>query len=107
MSDENRLRIWKSSWARDLGILALIVIFGFVGSFFLDGFEHVYAVSREFEIWELDEIIIGLGFLAFSSTWFAWRRLQESRRELRHRTELEDEIRREHDKLSFMVTAQV
>ena len=99
------MRIWKSSWARDLAVVALIVIFGFVSSFLLDGFEHVYAVSREYEIWELDEIIIGLGFLALSSTWFAWRRLQESRGDLRHRTELEDKIRRDHDKLSFMISA--
>ena len=105
MSTENNLKIEESAWARDLAIAALVTIVGTVALVQADMFDYLHAVSRDYEDWNLDEIFLGVGVLALASVWFAWRRQQEVQRHFRARAELERDLRKSHDELSFLISA--
>lgn len=56
---------------------------------YFDAFEEIYALTRQYEEWELDEFALLLLSFPFPIAWFAYRRSQEAVRETTHRMELE------------------
>ena len=78
---------------RDLAIIA--ALFFFVGWLCAryDLSDMLLALTRPFEKYHLDELPGVLLFIAAALTWFAWRRMRETRRELSARLAAEKELR--------------
>ncbi len=92
-------------WVRDLVGAALFAVGGAAALGFMDVFEHLHAISRVYEPWNLDELVLSVWLFALSIVWFAWRRQREAQRHLRARTDLERDLRKSHDELSFLISA--
>lgn len=105
MRTGNGVQIKKSPWARDLAAAAVVTLVGTAALMLVDAFDYLHAVSREYEHWNLDEIVLGLGVLALSSVWFAWRRQREAWRHLSDRDGLERDLGKNYEELSFLISA--
>jgi PAS domain S-box-containing protein len=73
----------------DLILLLLLFPFGFGLEYFLKPFHRVEDISRPHDNWGIDEIIVGLLFLAFGLALFALRRWVELRQEIQERQQAE------------------
>jgi len=105
MSTEKVWGITREPWVRDLAVAVLTTIVFTVILVLVDAFDFLHAFSREHENWDLDEMILGVGVLALSSVWFAWRRQREAQRHLRDRADLERGLRKNNDELAFIISA--
>ena len=82
-----------------------LAVTGTIVLILLDGVELLHDATRNYEVWELDEIVLGLVVLAFALAWFAWRRWRETVQLLARRTELERGLSDRHDELAFLIAA--
>lgn len=70
---------WTSSARRDAMIALVVFIAGVLVLMSVDFFEAMFALTRDYEHWELDELISAVLAAVFSIAWFAFRRWQEVR----------------------------
>jgi PAS domain S-box-containing protein len=75
-------------------LIFLFFIFGFGLEYFWNPFHRIENVSRAHENWGLDEIIVGLLFLAIGLSLFSFRRWLELRREIRERRQAEEALQK-------------
>jgi uncharacterized membrane protein YidH (DUF202 family) len=71
----------KPKILKDLILTILLFAFGFGLEYFLNPIHRIEDVSRAHENWGIDEIIVGLLFLAIGLSFFSFRRWLELRRE--------------------------
>ena len=98
-------RIPRYVW--DLLVIGLTVA-SFVGLFIaFDVHDWWYRISRDYEDWQIDELLgLVLGGLV-GLTWFALRRLTESRNELKRRVALEEHVRKSETKFRNLTDGSV
>lgn len=77
---------------RDFILLLLLFAFGFGLEYFLTPFHRIEDLSRAHENWGIDEIIVGLLFLALGLSIFSVRRWLELRREIQERQAAEEAL---------------
>jgi len=82
----------STSIRRDLILIAIATLVAAAVSMQLELSETVYAWTRRWERFQLDEFP-GIAFFAMAAlTWFVWRRIREARAELDRRVVLEREL---------------
>jgi two-component system, NarL family, sensor histidine kinase UhpB len=86
-ADRDRGALW-----RDLGVIVLVV--PFAGWLFarLELSESVFALTRQWESLQIDELPVLLFVLASCLAWFAWRRYREARAEVIKRQAAEERL---------------
>ena len=82
------------SIVRDLILIALFFVFGFGLEYFWNPFHRIGDVSRAHENWGIDEVLIGLLFLAIGLSLFLFRRRLELGREIREVQETEKALQK-------------
>ncbi|MDR5857172.1 histidine kinase [Caballeronia sp. LZ062] len=91
LARKHSARAPQSTAVRDLAcVLAVTIVAGIVFAM-VDFSEITYRWTRSAERFQLDEMPATLLVLALGFAWFAWRRNQEARREVRRRRALEEE----------------
>ena len=105
MTTRNWMHSDNNNWPLDFAVVVLTTVCGTTALIFLDMFERLQAVLLAYEMWELDELFLGVIVMAFSLTWFAWRRWRESQRNLKQRIELDNRLRQTDAELSFLTSA--
>ena len=80
-----RLQLDHPSAWRDVAILAFATLCGGLLAAHLELSEAVFAWTRRWEQWQLDELPAMLIVLSAGLAWFAWRRYREARAELTQR----------------------
>ena len=68
----------RSSSKRDLIFVAFVIFVGAAGAIAFEAMERFYELSRQYERWEVDEIIPLFVILSFAATWFASRRWRDA-----------------------------
>lgn len=86
----------KKAQTRDFVVAAVMALLIFGTAHFFDVFEQIYSQTRQYESWELDELVLFLLSLPLPVAWFAYRRSQEALRETTHRLELERKLAHSH-----------
>lgn len=81
-ADQNAERL---SLRRDLAVVALVTLCVGAFSVYVELSEAMFAVTRRWEVWQLDEIPVTLLALTLCLTWFAWRRFRDARIQLSRR----------------------
>ncbi len=94
-----------SSWNRDLLIVALTTLAGALLVAYLDAFDRLVEFVEPYEHWELDELILGTFILTISLFWFAWRRWTEARDALTQKLDIDLQLRRTNEEISFLTSA--
>lgn len=81
ISDPSPPRIdpWTSSARRDAVIAGLVFVVGVLLLASIDFFETIFTLTRDFEKWELDELISAVPAAVLSLAWYAFRRWREVR----------------------------
>jgi glucose-6-phosphate-specific signal transduction histidine kinase len=82
----------RSSVLRDLVLVASLVVVYFGLATWLELFEKVTRFAQGYESWQLDELPLTLLVLSVGLAWFAARRVQEARRELRERIQAQARV---------------
>jgi PAS domain S-box-containing protein len=77
---------------REFILILLLFAFGFGLEYLLNPFHRIKDLSRAHENWGIDEIIVGLLFLAFGFSLFSLRRWLELRREIQERQAAEEAL---------------
>lgn len=67
---------------RDIALLALVTMLGGLTAGYFNWSEALFAWTRRFEHWQLDELPAMLTVLSVGLAWFAWRRYRDARNEL-------------------------
>lgn len=80
-----------SAW-RDLALVALVTCFGGLLATYFELSESLFAWTRPWEHWQLDELAVALLVLTLCLTWFAWRRYRDARAELDRRRAAEAQL---------------
>jgi len=91
---ENSAKFISTSTFKDLAILAFIVIFILILSYFFNVFIFLVEFFQKHPdaITWVDEIITGLLTLSIGFAIFSWRRLQELKKETAERIRLQEEL---------------
>lgn len=79
----------KSRLVFDLAIAGVLAVAAFAVSAHFEVFELFFELSREYEDYQLDEVVSAVLGLGLGSIVFSYRRFQDLRREIRRRTEAE------------------
>jgi signal transduction histidine kinase len=74
----------ESPW-RDLALVAGITVIAFIFSSYFQFNEALYALTRDWEYFQADELPIGMFVLSICLIWLAWKRYAHARRELHAR----------------------
>ena len=98
-------RISQRRWVRDLVACVAITIAVTITLAHVEAFELLHDATREFEDWDLDEILLGMMVLAFTSSGYAWRRWQDARVHLKARIAMEHELRSNAEDIDFLISA--
>jgi signal transduction histidine kinase len=77
---------------RDLALVAIVTLCGGLLAASLEISEVIFAWTRRFERWQLDELSAVLTILSVGLAWFSWRRYQAARLELRQRRATESRL---------------
>ena len=96
---------YRHRWASDLVICVLVTVAATIALADVEAFEFLYDYTRDHEDWDLDEIILGVMVLAFTSSGYAWRRWREARTHLKARAEMEHELRSSAEDMNFLISA--
>ena len=70
-----------------------------------DAFEAFHDYSRQYEGWELDDVIVALATSSLWIAWLAWRQWKLSRKRLEDLLSTERALVRSDDKLEFLIEA--
>jgi glucose-6-phosphate-specific signal transduction histidine kinase len=81
-SQENREHM---SFGRDLAVVALVTFGVAAFAVYAELNEAMFAVTRRWEVFQLDEVPVTLLALTVCLTWFAWRRFRDARIQLGRR----------------------
>lgn len=74
-----------SSPRRDLVMVVLVTVFVAAFAVYVELNEAMFAVTRRWEVLQVDELPVTLLALTLCLAWFAWRRVLEARRQLERR----------------------
>ncbi len=94
-----RNNIKDSRALRDLVVIGVIAVILFAIGVVFDVVEKLHEISREYESWEIDEIILLFMLFSFSFAIFSWRRWKELQLEIIERHRLEIQLRETMDEL--------
>ncbi len=75
----------RESPGRDLAVVAVITILAFLLSAYFQFNEALYALTRDWEYFQVDELPFGMLVLSMCLIWLAWKRYAHARRELHAR----------------------
>ena len=94
-----RINLKNSKAARDLIVIGIIAVILFSLGVVFDLVEELHEITREYEYWEIDEIILLFMLFSFSFAIFSWRRWKELQLEVFARHRLEIQLRETMDEL--------
>ncbi len=80
------------SLRRDLAVVALVTLCVGAFSIYVELNEAMFAVTRRWEVLQLDEVPVTLLALTLCLTWFAWRRFRDARAQLGRRQAAEAQL---------------
>lgn len=70
-----------------------------------DAFEALHDLSRQYEAWELDEVIVAIATTSLWMAWLAWRQWTLARKRLQELLSTERALVQSDDKLEFLIAA--
>jgi two-component system, NarL family, sensor histidine kinase UhpB len=85
------LSVRESPW-RDAVVVAGITVLAFLVSSYFQFNEVLYALTRDWEYFQADELPVGMFVLSMCLIWLAWKRYAEARRELQARRVVEAQL---------------
>ena len=83
----------KAQRLKDLALVVGLTLTSAVLFMLLDVFERFYSATRQWERWELDDILLSFVVLAVCLAWFSCRRWKEALLEITEREQIEEALR--------------